>query len=82
MSGKRAPWGLSRVVRRAEEELGSTGASESGRWRGAGPGCGDVTLIVRVRAGARVGRLEPWGRDQVVKWSRLGSVRVGAVRRA
>ncbi len=39
-------------------------------------------MIVRVRAGARVGRLEPWGRDQVVKRSCLGSVRVGAVRRA
>ncbi len=55
-------------------------ASESGRWRGADPGRGDVTVIVRVRAGTRAGRLEPWGRDQVVKQSRLGSVRVGAVR--
>jgi hypothetical protein len=81
---ERAPCGLSRVDRRAEGEPRGSGASESGRWRGAGPGCGHVTVFVRVRAGTRVGRLEPWGRDQVVKRARgrLGSVRVGAVRRA
>jgi hypothetical protein len=80
--GEWASWGLSRMYRRAEGEPWRSGASESGRWRGAGPGCGDVTVFVRVRAGPKVGRLELWGRDQVVKWGRLTGVRVGAVRRA
>jgi hypothetical protein len=77
---ERALWSLSRVDRRAEGEPRGSGASESGRWRGADPGRGDVTVSVRDRAGARVGRLDPWGRDQVVKERPLGSV--GAVRRA
>ncbi len=79
---ERALWGLSRVDRRAQGKPRGSGASESGRWRGADPGRGDVTVSARDRAGTRVGRPEPWGRDQVVKGRPFGSVRVGAVRRA
>ena len=79
---ERALEGLSRLVRRAEGEPRRSCASESGRRRRADPGRGDVTVSVRDRAGTRVGRPGPWGRDQVVKGRPLGSVRVGAVRRA
>ena len=53
-----------------------TGASESGKWRGAGPGYGDVTGAVRVVPGPEGAGLDLWGRDQVVKraaWGASGS---------